>query len=202
MSRPASLRAGSDGRWTVFLDRDGTINRKAPEGQYVRTPEELVLRDGAAPALARLRSAGARVVVVTNQRGVALGRMSLDDLAAVNEELRRRLAAVGAVVDAIYSCPHDEGSCDCRKPKPGLFLQAARDHPSIDLAGSATVGDSMRDVEAGARLGMVTVLLADPPRAPDRAPVRPDHVARTLPEAADWLLARAPRLPSARAGKP
>jgi D-glycero-D-manno-heptose 1,7-bisphosphate phosphatase len=187
------LRAGPDSRWTVFLDRDGTINRKAPEGDYVRSPEALVVLDGAAEAIARLRSAGARVVVVTNQRGVALGRMSLADLAAVHQQLRRALAGSGARIDGIYSCPHDVGSCECRKPGPGLFRQAVDDHPSIDLGGSAMVGDSLSDIQAGARFGMATVLLSDPPRAPDDWVVRPDHVAGALEDAADWLLANAPR---------
>jgi D-glycero-D-manno-heptose 1,7-bisphosphate phosphatase len=196
------LQVGSDGRWTVFLDRDGTINRKAPEGDYVRSPDALVLLDGAAAAIARLRSAGARVVVVTNQRGVALGRMSLADLAGVHQQLQLELATAGAQVDAIYSCPHEVGSCDCRKPAPGLFLQAVDDDPLIDLGGSAIVGDSLSDIEAGNRFGMVTVLLRDAPQAPDQSAVRPDHVAPALQDAVDWLLARAPQTRSVPAPKP
>jgi D-glycero-D-manno-heptose 1,7-bisphosphate phosphatase len=196
------LRAGPDGRWTVFLDRDGTINRKAPEGEYVRSPEALDLLDGAAAAIARLRSAGARVVVVTNQRGVALGRMTLADLEGVHQRLHRELAAAGTEVDAIYSCPHDLDACDCRKPGPGLFLQAVDQDPSIDLGASAMVGDSSSDIQAGARFGMVTVLLMDPSQVPDGWPVRPDHVARALDGAVDWLLARAPEVRLASPGSP
>ncbi len=198
----SALSAGTDGRWTVFLDRDGTINRKAPEGDYVRRADELVLLDGAASAIARLRSAGARVVVVTNQRGVALGRMSLADLTEVHAELHRQLAEAGTDVDAIYACPHGVGACDCRKPKPGLFLRAAEDHPAIELTGSAVVGDSMTDVEAGAGLGMVTVLLAESSSAPKGCEAQPDHVVSTLNEAAEWLASRAPRLPSGSARRP
>ena len=79
--------AESDVRWTVFLDRDGTINRKAPEGDYIRSPDQLVLLDGVAGAISRLRASGALVVVVTNQRGVARGLMTLDDLAEVHRQL-------------------------------------------------------------------------------------------------------------------
>ncbi len=186
---------GPDGRWTVFCDRDGTINRKAPEGEYVLSADQLVLLDGAARAIARLRAAGARVVVVTNQRGVARGRMTLDDLASVHRELAARLAGAGAELDAIYACPHEGGSCKCRKPGPGLFLRAVEDEPSIDLEGSAMVGDSITDVEAGERLGMTTVLLADPSRPESPESPAPDHVAATLAEAADWLLANAPEVP-------
>ena len=186
------LQTGSDGRWTVFLDRDGTINRKAPEGDYVRNPESLVLLDGAAAAIGRLRAAGARVVVVTNQRGVALGRMSLADLGAVNDRLGRELAAAGTEIDGIYSCPHDVDSCDCRKPGPGLFLQAVDDHPQIDLGGSAVVGDSLADIQAGARFGMVTVLLGPHANVRKAGLPRPDHVARKLEDAVDWLLSHRP----------
>jgi D-glycero-D-manno-heptose 1,7-bisphosphate phosphatase len=191
------LAAGPDGRWTVFLDRDGTINRKAPEGEYVLSADQLVLLDGAAAAISRLRAARARVVVVTNQRGVALGRMTLEDLADVHRELARLLAADGAEVDAVYSCPHGEGSCECRKPEPGLFLRAAEDEPAIDLGSSAMVGDSMTDVEAGARLGMTTVLLADRSSRQDRGDLVPDHVAPTLAEASEWLVANAAEASSA-----
>jgi D-glycero-D-manno-heptose 1,7-bisphosphate phosphatase len=186
---PAAER---DVRWTVFLDRDGTINRKAPEGDYIRSPDRLVLLDGVADAISRLRASGALVVVVTNQRGVARGLMTLDDLAEVHRRLAAMLDDAGTEVDALYSCPHEAGSCDCRKPEPGLFLRAATDHPAIDFGASAMVGDSASDVEAGARLGMATVLLADPAPPPGKAGRSPDHVAPSLAAAADWLLLHAP----------
>jgi D-glycero-D-manno-heptose 1,7-bisphosphate phosphatase len=128
--------------------------------------------------------------------------MSLADLTGIHQQLRHKLAAAGAEVDAIYSCPHDEGSCDCRKPGPGLFLQAVDDDPLIDLGGSAMVGDSLSDIQAGGRLGMVTVLLKDPPQAPDGGVVRPDHVARALEDAVEWLLAHAPKTRGVSARKP
>lgn len=183
---------GRNARRTVFLDRDGTINRKAAEGDYIRSPDQLVLLDGAADAISRLRAAGALIVVVTNQRGVARRLMTLDDLAEVHGRLASLLADAGAEVDAVYSCPHEAGSCDCRKPRPGMFRRAAEDHPEIDFGASAMVGDSMTDVEAGARLGMTTVLLADPPQLPAGARTSPDHVAPSLAAAADWLLLHAP----------
>ncbi|HEV2062608.1 MAG TPA: HAD-IIIA family hydrolase, partial [Solirubrobacteraceae bacterium] len=102
----------------AFLDRDGTINVKPPEGEYVEAPEELRLLPGAAAAIARLNAAGLPVIVVTNQRGVALGRMTEADVAAVHDRLREELSRAGAHVDAIYHCPHQEGACACRKPRP------------------------------------------------------------------------------------
>jgi D-glycero-D-manno-heptose 1,7-bisphosphate phosphatase len=142
----------------AFLDRDGTINVKAPEGEYVESPSEVTLLPGAAAAIRALNEAGIPVIVVTNQRGIALGRMTEDDLAAVHRRLDELLAAEGARVDAYYHCPHDKGVCDCRKPGTAMLEQAAREH-GIDLARSVLIGDSESDVEAGRRAGAQTVLL-------------------------------------------
>src|SRR3954453_10440930 len=115
----------------VFLDRDGTINVSAPRGGYITRAGELALLRGAAAAVRRLNEAGAWVGVVTNQRGVALGLMSEADVDGVHARLRELLAAEGAHVDGIWTCPHAEGACDCRKPQPGILLQAQREHPEI-----------------------------------------------------------------------
>lgn len=144
---------------TVFLDRDGTINRGAAEGDYIRSPEEVELLPGAAEAIRLLNQLPAKVVVVTNQRGIALGLMSEDDLAAVNARLEQLLAAEGAQLDAILHCPHEKGECDCRKPGPGMFERAAREVPGVSLEGAAMIGDSPLDVEAGNRLGLTTIRL-------------------------------------------
>lgn len=153
-----NLPAGEAVR-TVFLDRDGVINEKAPEGNYVRRVEDLKLLPGAAAAIARLNHAGLRVVVVTNQRGVALGLYSKEDVLQIHAALERMLAHEGARLDGFYFCPHEEGACDCRKPQPGLFEQARTDFPEIDPASSVMIGDSPSDVEFGRGLGMRTVLI-------------------------------------------
>src|SRR6185312_3724772 len=116
---------------TVFLDRDGVINEKAPEGEYVRHVEHLKLLPGVGAAIARLNRAGLRVVVVTNQRGVALGFYSKEDVLQIEAALDTMLSAEGARLEGFYFCPHDEGACDCRKPQAGLFEQARRDFPEI-----------------------------------------------------------------------
>lgn len=141
-------------RLTVFLDRDGVINRKPPEGGYVTRWVEFSFLPGAVQALAELRKAGARLIVVTNQRGVALGRMTQADLDAIHERMREELRAGGADVDAIYACPHEEGTCDCRKPRTGLFHQAMADEPAIDLAWAIMVGDSASDAAAARAIGI------------------------------------------------
>ena len=153
----------------AFLDRDGTINVKAGgKGNYVETPEQLVLLPGAAAAVRRLNEARLTVIVITNQRGVALGRMTHEDLDRVHARMSQLLASeAGAHVDDIFYCPHEIGVCDCRKPDIGLFLQAKERWPEIDLSASAMVGDSENDVIAGGRLGMTSLLLgADVPDLP------------------------------------
>jgi D-glycero-D-manno-heptose 1,7-bisphosphate phosphatase len=144
----------------VFLDRDGTLNRKAPEGEYISWPGQVQLLDGAALAVRSLNEAGVGVYVVTNQRGVALGRVTMADVEAVNAELQRSLHALGARVDGFYVCPHDRDGCTCRKPLPGLLLQAQVDHPALKMARCAMVGDAESDVGAGRAAGTRTVRLA------------------------------------------
>jgi D-glycero-D-manno-heptose 1,7-bisphosphate phosphatase len=140
----------------AFLDRDGTINVKAPEGEYVERPEELVLLPGAADAVARLNAAGIPVAVVTNQRGIALGKMTEADLAAVHAKLDALLAEHGAHVDHYEHCPHDRGTCECRKPGT-LMLRRAAAALGEDPASGAMVGDAETDVGAGRAVGARTL---------------------------------------------
>jgi D-glycero-D-manno-heptose 1,7-bisphosphate phosphatase len=166
------------GLTTVFLDRDGVINVKAPEGQYVESWSSFSFLPGAVDAVAALRAAGLRVVVVTNQRGVALGRMSAGDV----EDIHTRMIDAGVGVDRVYYCPHDDGECDCRKPLPGMLERAAREVPGVSLGRSAAiVGDSERDMEAGRAVGAVLVKVGA-----RESPV--DYACASLAEAVDWLL--------------
>ena len=145
----------------VFLDRDGTINVKAPEGAYITSPGQLRLLPGAGTAVRWLNLAGLLVLVVTNQRGVALGQMTLQQVAEVNQALQQRLQRYGARVDGFYVCPHSEG-CACRKPSPGLLLKAQLDHPAIRLERTVTIGDSEADVAAALAAGSHAVRLGPP----------------------------------------
>lgn len=149
---------------TAFLDRDGVINRKAPDGQYVTCWEEFEFLPGAIEALQRLTRSGIGIIVVTNQRGVATGQMRLAEVEAVNDRMVTELAAVGAVIDAVFACAHDIGECDCRKPGIGLFRQAVAVLPGLDLHASMMVGDSGADIEAGNLVGCRTYLVGDPAR--------------------------------------
>lgn len=143
----------------VFLDRDGVLNRNLPNGRFVARWDEFELLPGVLDAIAALNQSGRAVIVITNQRGIALGLYSRNDLDGIHERLRERLAACGARLDAIYVCPHDDGQCDCRKPLTGLFEQAFRDFPAARPENSVMVGDSLSDIEAGGRLGMRTVFV-------------------------------------------
>jgi D-glycero-D-manno-heptose 1,7-bisphosphate phosphatase len=143
----------------AFLDRDGTIHRDV---HYLRHPEDIELFEGTADAIAALKAEGFRVIVVTNQSGVARGYFEEAALAVIHQALGERLreANPGAVIDDFYYCPHHpEGTieryariCDCRKPAPGLFVRAATEH-DLDLTQSFCVGDKARDVEAGLDAG-------------------------------------------------
>jgi D-glycero-D-manno-heptose 1,7-bisphosphate phosphatase len=144
---------------TVFLDRDGVINRKMPEGQYVTGWEHFELLPGVAEAIAALNRKGLRVLVVTNQRGVALGLYSGAEVQLIHERLQVTLAESGAHVDGFYFCPHDKRQCDCRKPGPGMFAQAKADFPEITPETSVMVGDSLSDIEFGVNLGLKTIFI-------------------------------------------
>ncbi|HEU4944162.1 MAG TPA: HAD family hydrolase [Solirubrobacterales bacterium] len=170
---------------TAFLDRDGTINESPPEGEYVTSPDEIRLLPGAAEAIRLLNEHSAKTVVVTNQRGIALGRMTEADLAAVNERLETELDRLGAHLDGILHCPHESGTCGCRKPETGMFERATREIEGVAIEGGAMIGDTARDIEAGNRLGLTTVRIGA--SAPDDPP--PDHEVGDLLEAVRWLTA-------------
>jgi D-glycero-D-manno-heptose 1,7-bisphosphate phosphatase len=168
----------------AFLDRDGVINRKPPEGQYVTRWEEMHLLPEAAEGIALLNRAGFRVIVVTNQRCVAKGLIATAELESMHERMCRKLAADGATIDGVFYCPHEkQPACRCRKPAPGMLLDAARAH-QIDLKTSWMIGDSEIDVEAGRNAECKTVLLSNRPTRNGNA----DLVAPSLLEAIHGIL--------------
>ncbi len=155
-----------DPKWhLVLLDRDGTLNERV-EG-YVEAPDDLRMLPGAASAVRRLNEAGCRVVLVTNQRGLATGRLSPERFEAVTARLHRELAASGAHLDRVEVCPHEEGTCDCRKPRDGMFRRALAAAPWADPARCAMIGDMPTDLVPARGLGMRGLLLGED--APDLA---------------------------------
>lgn len=153
----------------IFLDRDGTINKMVG---FVTKPEQFKLIEGAAEAIKTINKSGYLAIVVTNQPVIARGDCTFEELQTIHDKMETELGKVGAFVDAIYVCPHhtDKGfegerpeykcNCDCRKPKPGLLLQAAKDF-NIDLSESYMIGDSHRDVEAGENAGVMKSVKVD-----------------------------------------
>ena len=141
----------------VILDRDGVINHDSAE--FIKNPDEWVPIPGSLEAIARLNQAGYHVVLATNQSGVGRGLLDIATLCAIHDKMHVALAQAGARVDAVFYCPHgiDEG-CDCRKPKPGMFEDIAHRF-NLDLAGVPSVGDSLRDLQAGAAVGAQPILV-------------------------------------------
>ena len=176
---------------TVFLDRDGTLNR---DSGYVTTPDALVLFPGVVEALARLNRAGVRVVVITNQSGIARGLLDNSTLEQIHDRLRALLEAGGASLDAIYVCPHapDEG-CACRKPGTALAERAVADL-GLDLSGAYMVGDQKRDMDMARGVGAKSLLVTTGSTSAQaltdlQAEGRqPDYVASGLIEAVEWII--------------
>jgi len=169
----------------VFLDRDGTINVKPPEGEYITSPGGLVLLPGAAPAVARLNAAGMRTVLVTNQSWLSRSPGHSARYAAVHARLAQLLSAEGARLDAAYHCPHAPATCDCRKPHPGMLRRAAREL-RIELDQAVIIGDRDSDLLAGRAAGTRTILLR--PGAGGSAAANADAVADDLPSAVGLIL--------------
>jgi D-glycero-D-manno-heptose 1,7-bisphosphate phosphatase len=144
----------------AFLDRDGVINKKPSEGQYVTRWEEMQFLPGVPEAIALLTGAGYGVFVVSNQRCVAKGLLTPRELESIHQRMCQDLADAGAIITKVYYCPHEkQPPCSCRKPAPGMLLTAARTH-DLDLTSSWMIGDSDIDVEAGKIAGCKTVRIA------------------------------------------
>jgi D-glycero-D-manno-heptose 1,7-bisphosphate phosphatase len=163
-----------------------------PEGQYVKCWNDFEILPGVAEAVCSLNHAGLRVIVVSNQRGIALGLYTAEDVDAIHEGLQQILSQRGGHVDRFYICPHDRGECDCRKPLTGMFRRAQADFPLVKADTSVMVGDSISDLEFGRRVGMRTIRIAGDPEtgAADKAAggYSADFLCGSLQEAASIIL--------------
>ncbi len=168
----------------VFLDRDGVLNKAYVRNGKPYSPdsiEEMIIFPDAARALGRLRDHGFRLIVATNQPDIARKRLTRAQVDAMNGHLRSNLP-----LDAVEVCVHDDAdNCACRKPKPGLLLNAAK-RDDIALDESFMIGDRFRDIEAGHSAGCRTILIGDGYGETFKA--QPDAKFATLTEAADWIL--------------
>jgi len=178
----------------IILDRDGTINHDSAE--FIKTADEWHPLPGALQAIARLNQSGWHVVVASNQSGLGRGLFEMSDLNAIHGKMHRELAEVGGRVDAVFYCPHAAADgCNCRKPAPGLFAQISERY-GMPLAGVPTVGDSLRDLVAGASQGCEPHLVQTGKGAAYRGRELPDsfpantRVHDDLAAFVDYLLAR------------
>jgi D-glycero-D-manno-heptose 1,7-bisphosphate phosphatase len=182
-SRHPVIPSSRHARRAVFLDRDGVINRTVVRDGVTHppdSPEGFEFLPGVVEAAHRLANAAFALVVVTNQPDVARGATTRERVEAMNDLVRAALP----VLD-VLACYHDSAdNCECRKPRPGMLLDAAR-RWGLELKDCYMVGDRWSDVEAGRAAGCTNVLIETPFSGRDRC--RPDHCARDLPEAAEWI---------------
>jgi len=178
----------------IFLDRDGVINRD-PGGwtkyDYVTKWEEFFFIDGSIEALRRLKKAGYKICLISNQAGISKGYFSHDDLDRLNDRMLSEIEKGGGKIDELYYCRHrTEDDCDCRKPKTGMIEEALK-KTDTDLRNTFIVGDSWRDVEAGKKMGMKTILvLSGKTFLSDTKnwPLQPDYIKEDLSEAVRMIL--------------
>ena len=176
-------------RIAVFLDRDGVINEDRDE--YVRSADELNVFDCVPDAISRINRAGLRVFVVSNQQGIAKGLYTWRDLREMEEKIDRAVRAAGGEISGYYYCPHlAESKCSCRKPEPGLLLQAAAEH-DIRLEGSFMIGDHERDLGAARAAGCRAILVLTGALAREdveKLSAGPEFAADNLGQAADYVI--------------
>jgi len=170
----------------VFLDRDGTINRDV---NYCRTVEAFEILPGVPEAIKQLNRHGFKVIVITNQSGVARGYFTEKELAEIHRYMQAELLKAGARIDAVYYCPHHpDENCDCRKPQPKMILQAVHEY-NIDTGLSYMIGDDPKDVAAGKNAGCKTILLTGEQSGYGQTAA--DYEAANLLEAAKWIISQA-----------
>ena len=181
------MRINSRRDKVAFLDRDGVINEAPGDNGYVTDWDRFHFIEGALDALRALRGKGYRLVVVTNQQGVGKGLVDIAALEAIHRNLRTRCAEHGVALDGVFFCPHlASAGCCCRKPRPGLIHQAIRELGlDLDQGQSWLIGDSPRDMEAGAAAGLNTLLIA--PLTNVALHPAPSAVAASLADAVQLL---------------
>lgn len=161
VSIPRQLFPKLDKSWTIFLDRDGVLNKHLPE-DYVKKASEFEWINGSKETVKLLSEKAGKVIVVTNQQGIGKKLMSELDLQDIHYKMQNDIEALGGKIDRAYYCPHLKHiNCKCRKPKIGMALQAKEEFPMIDFSKSILVGDSMTDIQFGQSLGMFTIYLSD-----------------------------------------
>ena len=174
---------------SVFIDRDGTINVNV---EYLDNPDDLMIYPDVGKGIKQLQDHGFKIIVITNQSGIARGYYTKETLQSIHKRLLKELAKEGASIDDIFYCPHhpDDG-CDCRKPNTGLFEQAIKKH-DINVKQSYVIGDRMIDVEAGHCLGLKTVLIPENEELVEAerklSTIEPNYICQDFYSAVQWIL--------------
>ena len=175
----------------VFIDRDGTINI---DGPYLDDPDKFEMYPGVGEGVKKLKEDGFKIIVMTNQSGIARGYFTEEILSNIHERMEIEFNAFGVELDGIYYCPHHpDDDCDCRKPKTGLFEKAIEEH-DIDVNQSYMVGDKILDVEAGQKIGVKTILVPEAHARDDFLSAKnewkchPDHVGDDFVDAVEWIM--------------
>jgi D-glycero-D-manno-heptose 1,7-bisphosphate phosphatase len=184
-------RQGGRSVSTVFIDRDGVINENRAD--YVKSWDEFRFLPESREAIASLTRAGHRIVVCTNQAGVAQGLISSETMEDIHRRMMAAIEEVGGVVEKVYACTHSKtADCDCRKPRPGMLLRAGREL-NLDMSDAVFIGDSITDMQAGSAAGVRTMLVLtglgmEHYRQHYEQTNRPFHIALNLKHAADIIL--------------
>jgi len=177
------------GNRAVFIDRDGTINVNYG---YISDPDDFKMYPGVAKGIKLLNEKGFKIIVITNQSGIARGYFSKGVLENIHEKMKKELSNKGANVDAIYYCPHHpDEHCNCRKPNPGLLEKAVKEF-DIDTEKSFIIGDRMLDVEVGYKIGCKTVLVPEDKekvkKEMEESNVEPDVICDDFYSGVEWML--------------
>ena len=178
---------------TVFLDRDGVINENL-DNDYVKRWDEFKFLPKSKEAIKALTEAGWDIIVISNQAGIGKRLMSSQAVGEINANMMAEIGLSGGKIKAVYFCPHTpDAGCECRKPKPGMILRAAREY-GIELPKSYLIGDKITDIQAGAQVGCMTILVKTGKGKEHleqriQWPVAPDYIASDLYEAVEFLLA-------------
>jgi D,D-heptose 1,7-bisphosphate phosphatase len=173
----------------VFIDRDGTINVNFG---YIDNPDDFEMYPGVKEGIKLLKDKGFKIIVITNQSGIARGYFSEETLENIHQKMKNELSKKGASIDAIYYCPHHpKDKCNCRKPNTGLFQQAVKEL-NIDVKRSFIIGDRMLDIEAGYKIGCKTVLVPENKEKVEQemkeSSIKPDYVCDDFYSGVGWIL--------------
>lgn len=176
---------------TVFVDRDGTINIDV---HYLDDPDKFEMYPGVQRGVKKLQENGFKIIVITNQSGIARGYFTEEQLSAVHERMKQEFQSFNVTLDGIYYCPHHlDDKCNCRKPNTGLFEKAIHEH-NIDVKRSYMLGDKILDIGAGKKIGVKTVLIPEPHIREEFLSKKfeweynPDYIADDFLDAVEWIL--------------